>query len=157
IGERVCQCGHLVREQIAAGHEIGNHSWSHRNFEKLSDDELRSELERTRDAIMGCGATSMLMRPPFGTILPRQRLLAKEEFGYETVLWTLDSEDWKLRDAQQIAHRVLTSISSDAIILAHEIHKATIDAMKIVFEALSGSECQFVTVSELKRSSYSDA
>jgi peptidoglycan/xylan/chitin deacetylase (PgdA/CDA1 family) len=91
------------------------------------------------------------MRPPYGEITPAQRVLIEREFGYRTTLWTLDSRDWQLRDADAITQHVLGSIREGSVVLVHDIHRETIEAMRIIFKeiALAGFDC--VSVSELRR------
>src|SRR2546430_4197491 len=71
IGENVAEHPEIVTRAAREGHEIGNHSWSHPNFGKMSDDSVRSQLRRTDDAIRGAtGSRPTLMRPPYGSITP---------------------------------------------------------------------------------------
>lgn len=151
IGSRLRLASELVRRQASEGHEVGNHSWSHRSFADLNDDELRREVGETQRAISICGATSSSIRPPYGIITNEQRELIMREFGLRVDLWSRDCRDWRLRNAERIAHTVLTSVTDGAIILAHDIHATTVEAMAMILPALRASGYQLVTVSELKR------
>src|ERR1700738_4248293 len=91
IGENVVQHPEIVARAAREGHEIGNHSWSHPNFGKMSDDAVRRELRRSEDAIKSATGTGpMLMRPPYGSLTARQKRWIHEEFGYQTILWDVD-------------------------------------------------------------------
>jgi len=74
IGQNVASNPDLVRRILAEGHEIGNHSWTHPQLSKLSDQRVSSEITKTQDAIKDAsGFTPTLLRPPYGAITPRQR------------------------------------------------------------------------------------
>ncbi|PYI99568.1 MAG: hypothetical protein DMF00_10740, partial [Verrucomicrobia bacterium] len=82
IGENVAEHPEIVTRAAREGHEIGNHSWSHPNFGKMSDDSVRSQLRRTDDAIRSAtGSRPTLMRPPYGSITPREKHWIHDEFG----------------------------------------------------------------------------
>src|SRR5215212_4043571 len=96
IGENVAEHPEIVARAAQEGHEIANHSWSHPNLGKLGDEAVRRELQRTDDAIKtAVGARPTLMRPPYGSITPRQRNWIHETFGYRIIIWDVDPLDWK--------------------------------------------------------------
>src|SRR5436190_18610007 len=72
LGECVEQNPDVLRREVAEGHEIGNHSWSHPNLAKRSDADVRSQLQRTEDLIeKTAGIKPKLMRPPYGELTKR--------------------------------------------------------------------------------------
>src|ERR1700730_8573443 len=84
IGENVAQHPEVVARAAREGHEIGNHSWSHPNFGKMSDDGVRRQLQQTDDAIKSAtGKRPTLMRPPYGSITAREKRWIHDEFGYD--------------------------------------------------------------------------
>src|ERR1700719_4679706 len=84
IGENVAEHPEIVERAAREGHEIGNHSWSHPNFGKMSDDGIRRELQKTDDVILSAtGAHPILLRPPYGSITSRQKKWINQEFGYK--------------------------------------------------------------------------
>src|SRR6184192_622570 len=96
IGENVAEHSEIVARAAREGHEIGNHSWSHPNFGKMSDDAVRRELRKTDDAIRAAiGASPKLLRSPYGSITAREKKWIADEFGYKTVLWDVDPLDWR--------------------------------------------------------------
>src|SRR5207253_10725942 len=96
IGENVAEHPEIVARAVREGHEIGNHSWSHTNLAKMSDDAVRSQIKRTEEAITGAiGSRPVLLRPPYGSITPRQKHLIHDDLGYEIILWDVDPLDWK--------------------------------------------------------------
>jgi peptidoglycan/xylan/chitin deacetylase (PgdA/CDA1 family) len=89
------------------------------------------------------------MRPPYGAITKRQREWIEEQFGLSVVLWSVDPFDWKRPGASVISQRILSGAKPGAIILSHDIHQQTIDAMSATLDALLAKGYKFVTVSEL--------
>ena len=150
LGECVAQNPDVLRREVAEGHEIGNHSWSHPNLAKLSDANVRSQLQRTEDIIVKtAGIKPKLMRPPYGELTKRQRILVNHEFGYKVILWDVDPLDWKRPGSNVVAQRIIAGARPGSIILSHDIHPPTIEAMPQVFDALLAKGFKFVTVSEL--------
>jgi peptidoglycan-N-acetylglucosamine deacetylase len=150
IGENVASNPDIVRRIIAEGHEVGNHSWTHPQLSKLSDDRVTAEITKTQDAIRDAsGFTPTLLRPPYGAITMRQRQWIENKLGLSVILWSVDPLDWKRPGASVIAQRILTEVRPGAIILSHDIHKQTIDAMPAALDGLIGKGYKFVTVSQL--------
>ncbi len=150
LGECVAQNPDVLRREVAEGHEIGNHSWSHPNLAKLSDQAVRSQLRRTEDLIVKtAGVKPTLMRPPYGELTKRQRIWVNHDFDYKVILWDVDPLDWKRPGPNVVASRIIAATRPGSIILSHDIHPPTIEAMPQVFDALLAKGFKFVTVSEL--------
>jgi peptidoglycan/xylan/chitin deacetylase (PgdA/CDA1 family) len=140
----------IVKRILAEGHEIGNHSWSHPQLSAMSDAKVRDELQKTQDAIKkACGMTPTLLRPPYGAFTARQRNWAHGEWGFTCILWDVDPQDWKYRNAEHVKREILKAAVSGSIVLSHDIHKTTVDAMPEVLDTLRDRGFKFVTVSEL--------
>src|SRR5437588_4739990 len=150
IGENAAEHPEIVAREAREGHEIANHSWSHPNLAKMSDDGVRSQLRRTEDTIKSViGNRPTLLRPPYGSISARQKKWIHQEFGYKIVLWDVDPFDWRRPGANVVCNRIVKNTRAGSIILAHDIHPGTIDAMPCVLNQLEAKGFKFVTVSEL--------
>jgi peptidoglycan/xylan/chitin deacetylase (PgdA/CDA1 family) len=150
IGENAARWPEIVKRVAAEGHEIGNHSWSHPLLAKMTDDEVREQLQKTQDAIVqASGYTPGLLRPPYGGFTGRQRRWANAIFGYKIIFWDVDPLDWKIHDSNHVESEILKQTKPGSIILAHDIHKTTVDAMPETLDALLAKGFKFVTVSEL--------
>lgn len=150
IGRSVDLHPGVVRRTVAEGHEIGNHSHTHRLMTKLSDSEVRGEMQRCEDAIgKAAGVRPRTMRPPYGGLHQRQRELVHAEFGYPTILWNVDPLDWKRPGPSVVAQRMLAGASPGGILLAHDLHSQTVDAMPATLDGLLRRGYKFVTVSQL--------
>ena len=152
IGENVAEHSEIVARAAREGHEIANHSWSHPNLGKMSGDGVRSQLQRTDDAIQNAtGKRPTLMRPPYGSITAREKRWIHDEFGYQIILWDVDPYDWKRPGPAVVRNRILKETQPGSIVLSHDIHPGTIEAMPSTFDALEAKGFKFVTVSELIR------
>jgi peptidoglycan-N-acetylglucosamine deacetylase len=150
IGQNAAANPDLVRRILAEGHEIGNHSWTHPQLSKLSDDKVTAEITKTQDAIKDAsGFTPTLLRPPYGAITARQREWIPNQFGLTIVLWSVDPLDWKRPGPSVVTQRILSQVRPGAIVLSHDIHKQTVDAMPATLDGLIAKGYKFVTVSQL--------
>jgi peptidoglycan/xylan/chitin deacetylase (PgdA/CDA1 family) len=140
----------ILQRAVREGHEIGNHSWSHPAFARMSDAKVRAELEKTDEVIRNAlGGRPVLMRPPYGSITARQKRWINEEFGYRIILWDVDPLDWKRPGPAVVRDRIVRATRPGSIILSHDIHPGTIQAMPETFDQLQAKGFKFVTVSEL--------
>src|SRR5712691_3266007 len=150
IGENVAEHPDIVAHAAREGHEIGNHSWSHPNFGKMSDQAARRELQRTDDAIKSAtGMRPTLFRPPYGSLTAREKRWIHDEFGYDIILWDVDPLDWKRPGPAVVRNRIVKETRPGSIVLSHDIHPGTIEAMPSTFDELEAKGFKFVTVSEL--------
>jgi len=150
IGQNVAENPEIVVREVREGHEIANHSWSHPNLAKMSDDGVRGQLHKTEDAIRSAvGNRPTLLRPPYGSITARQKKWINQEFGYKIVLWDVDPLDWRRPGPNVVCNRILKNTRAGSIVLAHDIHPGTIEAMPCVLNQLEAKGFKFVTVSEL--------
>jgi len=150
IGQNAERNPDLVRRILAEGHEIGNHSWTHPQLSKLSDDRVTQEITKTQEAIKSAsGFTPTTLRPPYGAITARQRAWIENQFGLNIILWSVDPFDWKRPGPSVITQRILSGARPGAIILSHDIHKQTVDAMPATLDALLAKGFKFLTISQL--------
>ena len=87
--------------------------------------------------------------PPYGGLLKRQRELVRSEFGYPIILWSVDPLDWRRPGPSVVASRILHGAGAGGIVLAHDLHSQTVDAMPATLDGLLRRGFQFVTVSQL--------
>ncbi len=150
VGQCVAENPEIVKRAFREGHEIANHSWSHPNLGKMGDEAVRTELRKTDDAIKAAtGTRPTLMRPPYGSLTARQKDWIHSEFGYRIIIWDVDPLDWKRPGPSVVRERILRETHPGSIILAHDIHPPTIEAMPSTFDELEAKGFKFVTVSEL--------
>jgi peptidoglycan/xylan/chitin deacetylase (PgdA/CDA1 family) len=150
LGECVQQNPQVLQRAAREGHEIGSHSWSHPQLNRMSDDGVRSQLKRTDDLIKSLiGVRPSLFRPPYGALTSRQKKWIPEEFGYKIILWDVDPLDWKEPGPATVTNRIVKNTRAGSIVLSHDIHRGTIEAMPATIDQLLAKHFKFVTVSEL--------
>lgn len=150
LGSNVRRYPHIVRRMIAEGHEVANHTDSHAYLTKISPDAIRRELSVTHQAIVSaCGVPPRVMRPPYGAITADQKAWIKSEFGYPSIMWSVDPEDWKRPGVSVVTSRLVNGAAPGGILLAHDIHPPTIEAMPATFDRLLAKGFRFITVSQL--------
>ncbi len=150
VGQRVADHPAVAKRIVEEGHEIGNHSWSHKVLSAMTDAAVARDLERTDQAIRkATGVSPKLMRPPYGAFTDRQRDWAHRKWGYSITLWDVDSNDWRNPSAAYARSRILQGTGPGSIVLSHDIHKSTVDGLPKTLDALKAKGFKFVTVSEL--------
>ena len=152
VGVNVRNYPDAAKAVAAAGHEIGNHTYSHRHLRNLSSQELAAELEECDTALFEiCGCRPSLFRPPEGAINSSvEDCTAQGE--YRVILWSLDTRDWERKSTEQIVRCVLSSVKAGDIILMHDYighHARTAEALSILLPELLERGFEPVTVSEL--------
>ncbi len=150
VGTNVARYPNIVRRIVADGHEMANHTWNHPKLSSLGDSGVRSELDRANVGILNvAGVAPRMYRPPYGAITARQKQFIMSEYGYPTILWSVDPEDWKRPGSAVITSRILNGTKPGAIILVHDIHAPSIDAMPATLDGLLARGYRFVTCSQL--------
>jgi peptidoglycan-N-acetylglucosamine deacetylase len=150
IGQNAVEYPQIMKRIVAEGHELANHSWSHPNLGKMGDDGVRSQLQKTDDAIKAAaGQRTTLFRPPYGSITARQKQWIYDSFGYRTIIWDVDPFDWKRPGPAVIRDRIVNQSRPGSIILLHDIHPGSIEAVPQTLDQLTAKGFKFATVSEL--------
>lgn len=148
VGSQVQARPDLVAREVVDGHEVGSHSWSHPDLTVLSDDALRSEVSDTHQAIVDAtGVEPRLFRPPYGAHNDAVDAVLREA-GYAEAIWSVDTLDWQHHDPVKTA-AAASQAKPGAIVLMHDIHAATIDAVPDAIRSLRDQGYEFVTVSEM--------
>ena len=152
IGRNIELYPDVTRRVVAAGHEIGNHTYHHPHLSRVTDETLLEELAACgRAAEVTVGTVPVLFRPPEGArTAERGKLLGDE--GYRQILWSVDTNDWRGRSAEEISRVVLRSVKPGDIILMHDYVARRFQgaaALETVIPALQKEGYRFVTVSEL--------
>ena len=149
-GQNAARYPGLIQRIVAEGHELGNHTWDHSNLTKLSDAQIRSQLNRSNAAInKAVGVKPRTFRPPYGAMTTRQRNWVKSEYGYPIIFWSVDPKDWKDRNSSLVSSRLLSGTKKGSILLLHDIHATSVAAVPRTVNGLISKGFKFVTVSQL--------
>jgi peptidoglycan/xylan/chitin deacetylase (PgdA/CDA1 family) len=150
IGRNAARYPLILQRMIAEGHEIGNHTWSHPNLHGHSDASVLSQVDRTNQAVVDAvGRPPVLMRPPYGNLYNRHRMMLFETRGMPTILWSVDPLDWQRPGSAVVSQRIIGRCHRGAVILAHDIHRSTVRAMPATLSGIADRGYRFVTMSEL--------
>lgn len=139
-----------VAKQVKdAGHEIASHSYNHPDLTKLGFEQMKDEVnETTKQIKRATGVEPTLFRPPYGT-KSDSLLNYLDDHGYALILWSVDSLDWKMRNAEKIQKTVLDHVTNGSIILFHDIYQETAESLPWLLEKLQKQGYEFITVSEM--------
>ncbi|GIO66528.1 polysaccharide deacetylase family protein [Paenibacillus cookii] len=155
VGSRAKKHPDLVARIVREGHVIGNHSYNHPQFHKLTMSEYMDQIIRTENILYGMtGYKPKLIRPPYGDITENQLRWAKRE-GYKIVNWNVDSLDWKGIGKNTVKKNIMTAAGQGSIILQHagggstSDLTGTIEALPEVIRELKQKGYTFVTVPKL--------
>lgn len=144
LGENAARYPKLLRRMADEGHAIASHSWSHPS--RASREQAIRELERTHRAILqASGVEVTLFRPPYGIVTGALEAQAKAR-GYRTILWSVDTMDWRYRDTARVARIAGQNTRRGDIVLMHDIHRTTMRAVPGILETLARRQVRAVTV-----------
>ena len=146
LGQKVAGNEEFLCELRDEGHQLANHSWSHPDLTKLTPDQVHAEVANTQQAILNAtGTLPTILRPPYGASNARVAQAA----GLPIVNWTVDTLDWQSRNPVAILNQVKAQVHLGAVILMHDIHQTSVDAVQSVIDYLKAEGYSFVTVNEL--------
>ena len=152
VGENVGYYPAAAHAVAEAGHEIANHTFSHRRFGHMGAEDLRREITSCEEALASItDAPVRLVRPPEGEMNEAVRLVAGE-LDYRIILWDVDTRDWAHTPPEAISKHILDTIRPGDIILMHDFigyDSPTPEALRMVIPALLERGYHFVTVGEL--------
>ncbi|SMH58470.1 polysaccharide deacetylase family protein [Azospirillum agricola] len=147
VGKIAQNQGDLIRDFIAGGHEIGNHSLTHSDLRAMDAEGQRYEIAETNRILREFGANPVLFRPPYGRYSDELLAIARDE-RMGSVLWTVDTRDWKVRNADKIVQHIKTAGGTGNVFLMHSTYPTTAQALPRVIAELRAKGCEFVTLSE---------
>lgn len=146
VGNRINNNTDTLKRAYDMGNQIGSHSYSHRNFFKIDETKILEEVQNTNNVIKEViGVEPTIIRPPYGNTNSD----IKNIYNMYTILWNLDTEDWKSKDADKIVEYILNNVHDGAIILLHDIYDTSIDATLRAMEILEQEGYAFVTIDEM--------
>ena len=152
IGENAEKDPERIRMIYDAGHEIGNHTYSHAYITKIPKEALREEVKKTEKILKDItGERPIVFRPP-GGFYNDETLDILEEMGYVSILWSLDTKDWSMPKSDTVASKVEEDATGGDIILFHDLEDKrlpTPQALRRIIPYLIENGYEFVTISEM--------
>lgn len=149
VGQSAARYPDVVRRAYQEGHQVANHSYNHPQLTSLSAQGVRSQIQNTNAILdQACGAgTSYMVRAPYGS----SNAAVRQAVGAPMAFWSVDTVDWKTRNATAVKNAVVNGAKDGAIILVHDSMATTVDGTLAAIDTLKGKGYQFVTVQELFR------
>lgn len=145
-GKNVASYKSVLQRAVSIGCEIGNHTWSHVNLASSSSGTISQQINSTNNAVYNAtGVYPKLYRPPYGAY----NSAVLNCVPMPAIMWSVDTLDWKTRSAAKTLASVKRSTTDGGIVLMHDIHGPTADAVEPVVKHLLMQGFQLVTVSEL--------
>ena len=146
LGSKVRDYPDIVKRMWCEGHQVGNHSYSHKQLTRLSPMQLQDEIVATNEAITKLtGRKATLMRPPYGSYND----VVKAWVDLPIILWSVDPRDWRYRNADTVYDYVISRAKDGDIILLHDLYPSTIQAAARIIRKLKQNGFVFVTVDQL--------
>ncbi|MDO4979239.1 MAG: polysaccharide deacetylase family protein [Candidatus Saccharibacteria bacterium] len=149
VGYMIDHAPDLVKREIAEGHEIGSHTANHLNLSTLGAWDIQQEMKNFKIALKNATGSDKfsVMRPPGGNV----NNTVADNVGAPMILWSVDTKDWRDRNAKTVKSNAVWAASDGGIILMHDLYETTVDAVPGVIDELRAKGFEFVTVSELAK------
>lgn len=136
----------IIKREEAEGHEVATHTMRHNQLNKMSADAIRADVNEAKGVIKNIlGHDPRLLRPPYGAVND----MVSNVVDLPMILWTVDTLDWKYRNTESILANTREQVFDGAIILMHDIHPTSVDAVPVLIDFLRGEGYEFVTVTQL--------
>ena len=137
VGSRVGEYEDIIKREFDEGHEIGNHSYNHTNLTKVSAYDQDDEIQNTKDAINKALGQNFFgeqcVRPPGGNVNDS----VAQNLNSPIYLWSIDTLDWKSRDADAVKANIINQANDGAIILLHDLYESSVDGAIAAIDELS--------------------
>lgn len=150
VGNRVDDYSEILKRTYEGGHQIGTHTWSHKNLKKSSAETVKTQVTKSMDAIKAVtGENPTLLRPPYGAVNKTVKQRVKDAGNLALVNWSVDSLDWKSKNAGKIVKAIMKDVKDGDIVLMHDLYESTAEAVEKLVPRLVEEGYQLVTVEEL--------
>ncbi|MED5019137.1 delta-lactam-biosynthetic de-N-acetylase [Paenibacillus chibensis] len=148
----------LVTRMVTEGHLVGNHSWSHPDMTQISNEELKKELSRVKEAVSGTTRQQVMsfVRPPRGIFNDRSLAVSRAE-GYTSVFWSIAYKDWDVNDqrgADYAYRQVMAQLHPGAVILLHSISRDNTEALGRIIDGARQQGYEFKSLDALQVKTY---
>lgn len=148
VGENITPCASVVRRMVEEGHDLGYHTWTHRNLTRMKPQAILEDLELFQNTLYEvCGEKATFFRATYGDFT--KEIL--QIIPLPHIEWTVDTRDWENQDAELIKDSILKNLRDGYIILMHDIRDPTFVGLKMALKQIyrRDLDVEFVTVTEL--------
>ena len=149
IGRKVNLGSEIILRAVAEGHRVGNHTFHHRRIPCLSKFELLEQVRTTQDSLQSLiGKSARWFRPPYGALRCDQEKYIVGE-GLQLAFWSVNSKDWRRPGPQEIAAKVCRELHPGAVVVLHDVHAQTVEALPYILDDIQRRGWRAVTLSEM--------
>ncbi|TLK54753.1 polysaccharide deacetylase family protein [Glutamicibacter sp. V16R2B1] len=146
LGKNVGHYPQALQRMVAEGHQIGSHSYDHKDITKLTREGIEHEVQWTDEAVQqAAGVTPEVFRPPYGA----NGVVYNRLIPTPLLLWDVDTLDWKHHDPKKTVKIAMQEVSPGSVILMHDIHETSVDAVPELVQQLREAGYTLVTVQDL--------
>ncbi len=146
VGNRVASHASTLKREYEMGNQICSHSYTHANLAKLSEAKIKEELNKTDDAIEKViGIKPDCLRPPYGSLNDTVKKVA----GKHIITWSVDTLDWKHKNADTVRNHIISHAFDGAIVLLHDLYPTSVQGALGAMKDLQEKGYAFVTVDEM--------
>lgn len=146
VGNRMSSFSDSVKREVAEGHEVGYHSYSHKMQPNLSTEQIKSDFEKANKILKDLtGAEFTVWRTPGGNY--NSRVLQAVPLPH--IMWSVDTQDWSNRNASAVYYSIMNNAKDGSIILMHDLYGSTVDGAIMAMNEMQKGDYEFVTVTEL--------
>ncbi len=149
LGDNAKKHPEIVKSLYQQGHEIANHSMTHKNFNKIDENIVKYEINETQELLYTItGKEPKQLRPPYGVSNDIVRGIAGNN-NLRVTNWTIDTQDWKYRDSEFVKNEIINNAYNGGVVLIHDIHSTSVDGVINALPILYNQGYQFVTLDTL--------
>ena len=146
VSRRIEKDTETLKRMDSLGCQIGNHTANHKDLTKLSNEQIKSEIDIVNDKLeKEIEKKATMVRVPYGAI----NQTIKDTLSYPIIMWNVDTKDWQSKNAKSVEQQVLGKVKDGDIILMHDLYSTTADACEVIIPKLIEQGFQLVTVEEL--------
>ncbi len=154
VGERAVPYPYLLKQMVAEGHEVGDHTFHHPKLTTVDASTMRAEIVSTAEVLVPLAGAPRWFRPPGGDY-DVSVVNAARESGMGLAMWTVNSGDWASPAPKALVDRVLARAEPGGIVLLHDGTLATVRALPAIIAELRRRGYELVTLSDLARNAES--
>ena len=148
VGNRVANYASTLKREYEMGNQVASHSYTHANLAKLSASGIKDELDKTNAAIKKIiGVEPTCVRPPYGSINDT----VKKTANMHIITWSIDTLDWKNKNADTVCNNIVSKAFDGAIVLLHDLYPTSVDGALKAMNILKDQGYAFVTVEEMAK------
>jgi len=146
MGKNIIGNEKIIEKMKNSKMEIGNHTYNHLLLTKYNNEIIKKEINKTNELIFSITKSyPALLRPSYGSVNKKIKKVSEMPI----VIWNIDTLDWKYKDSDRIANKILKNVKDGDIILMHDIYKSTLNSLEKVIPRLQEEGFKIVSVSEL--------